>query len=348
MYRADAPGRVNLIGEHTDYNEGLVLPTPTPQRTAAMLSVRDDDQVRARSEGFPPVGYRLGEERRSGDWGDYVRGVTWSLRAEGHAIGGFEVDVSSGVPAGAGLASSAALEVALLRVLREAFSLPLDDHAIARIAHRAEHDVVGAQVGTMDQLAAVFARDGEALFIDTRSDAMERVPLDGRLGLVVLDSGTRHAHAAGEYNRRRAQCEAAAKALGLRALRDATMDDATRLAAGDPLLARRVRHVVGENERVRLFVEALRSGDLVRCGALLDASHASLRDDFEVSAPELDTLAAALRSDTDVLGARLVGGGFGGAVLALASRERATAVAREAARVYARRTGREARVLLPD
>ena len=347
MYRAEAPGRVNLIGEHTDYNDGLVLPTATPQHTRVAVVVRDDDVVHARSEGFPEVSFRVGDERRSGDWGDHIAAVTWSLRSEGHALRGFEADVSSRVPVGAGLASSAALEVALLRALGEAFSLSLDDRAIARLAHRGEHDLVGARVGTMDQLAAVFARAGEALFIDMRSGAMERVPIDERLALVVVDSGIAHAHAAGEYNRRRAECEAAAKALGLPALRDATVNDATRLAVTAPALARRVRHVVGENERVRLFVAALRAGDAARCGALLDASHASLRDDFEVSLPELDALADALRAQGAVFGARLVGGGFGGAVLALASADRAAAAAHEAARAYSSRTGRAGRVLLP-
>src|SRR2546429_488174 len=308
VYRADAPGRVNLIGEHTDYNEGLVLPTATPQRTVVELSPREDRVVRVESEGYMPVAYRLGEERHCGDWGDYVRGVTWVLTKAGHPIRGFDAGIASRVPPGAGLSSSAALEVALLRALRAAFSLALDDMALAYAAHKAERDVVGARVGTMDQLAAGLARTGEALLIDMQKSALERVPIPDSVEIVVITSGIAHDNAKqGAYNERRAQCDEAARRLGLASLRDATLGDVERLAPQNAMLARRVRHVVSENERVRAFVAALRAGDLARCGALVDASHASLREDFEVSIPELDALADALRAQRGAHGARLVG-----------------------------------------
>jgi galactokinase len=343
--RSDAPGRVNLIGEHTDYNEGFVLPTAIPQRTSVDLEPRTDDRVALASEGFPRVSYRLGSERRSGDWADYVRGVTWALADAGVEVGGFDVHVRSDVPAGAGLSSSAALEVGVLRALRAAFSLELDDVALALLAHRAEVDFVGARVGTMDQLATSLAHDGEALLIDTRTLEIERVPLPADLALVIVDSGITHEHASGGYNTRREECERAARVLGVAALRDATADGVVSLA--DPILARRARHVVSENARVLAFVGALRAHDLATCGAILDSSHESLRDDFEVSTPELDALAAFVRAEEGVYGARMVGGGFGGSVLAIARPDAARRVADRGAAAYAAATGRSARVLLP-
>ena len=348
VYRADAPGRVNLIGEHTDYNEGLVLPTATPQRTVVELSPREDQVVRVESHGYMPVAYRLGEERHHGDWGDYVRGVTWVLTKAGHAIRGFDAGIASRVPPGAGLSSSAALEVALLRALREAFSLSLDDLALAYAAHKAERDIVGARVGTMDQLAASLSRVGEALLIDMRKSQIERVPIPASVEIAVVDSGIVHDNAKqGAYNERRAQCDEAARGLGLASLRDATLGDVERLAPQNATLARRVRHVVTENERVRAFVAALGAGDLARCGALVDASHASLREDFDVSTGELDVLADALRSQRGVHGARLVGAGFGGSVLALADAGCAADAARAAAEQYRSRTGRTGHVVMP-
>jgi galactokinase len=348
VYRADAPGRVNLIGEHTDYNEGLVLPTATPQRTVVELSPREDDVVRVESHGYMPVAYRLGEERHHGDWGDYVRGVTSVLTKAGHAIRGFDAGVASRVPPGAGLSSSAALEVALLRALRDAFSLKLDDIALAYAAHKAERDIVGARVGTMDQLAASLARVGEALLIDTRSPQIERVPIPASIEIIVIDSGIVHDNAKqGAYNERRAQCDEAARRLGVASLRDATTGDVERLAPKNSTLARRVRHVVTENQRVREFVAAMQASDVARCGALVDASHSSLREDFEVSTPELDVLADALRTQPGIHGARLVGAGFGGSVLALGDAGCAAQAARAAAEQYRSRTGRAGQVVMP-
>ena len=347
MARADAPGRVNLIGEHTDYNDGLVLPTAIPQRTTVELVPRADDRVAASSDGFPRISYRLGAERRAGDWGDHLRGVTWALADAGLGTGGFDVRIHSDVPVGAGLSSSAALEVAVLRALRVAFSLQLDDVALALIAHRAESGFVGARVGTMDQLAASLGHDREALLIDTRTLRIERVRLPRELALVVIHSGVAHEHSTGGYNTRRDECDAAARALGVPALRDATSDAVARLAGTEPLLARRARHVVTENERVRAFVDALRAGDLVACGKLLDASHVSLRDEFQVSTPEVDALVALLAREAGVYGARIVGGGFGGSVLALARPDAASGAASRAADAYRSRTGCDPRVLLP-
>jgi len=270
------------------------------------------------------------------------------LAKTGHAIRGFDAGIASRVPPGAGLSSSAALEVALLRALRDAFSLTLDDLALAYAAHRAERDLVGARVGTMDQLAASLSRVGEALLIDMRKSHIERVPIPASVEIIVVDSGIAHDNAKqGAYNERRAQCDEAARRLGLASLRDATLGDVERLAPQNATLARRVRHVVTENERVRAFVAALGAGDVARCGALVDASHASLREDFDVSIEELDVLADALRSQRGIHGARLVGAGFGGSVLALADAGSAADAARAAAERYRSRTGRTGHVVMP-
>ncbi len=346
MARSDAPGRVNLIGEHTDYNEGLVLPAVIAQRTKVELDAREDERVLVRSEGFGSVAYALGREERANDWADHVRGVTWALRDAGHVLRGFDARITSEVPPGAGLASSAALAVALLRALRAAFALSLSDEALALVAHRAEREFVGAHVGTMDQLAASLGSVGEALFIDTRSGALERIALPRSLALIVIDSGTRHEHAGGAYNTRREECAEAARLIGVRALRDATAREAAALEREHPVLARRVRHVVSENDRVRPFVAALRASDLAECGRLLDESHRSLRDDFGVSTPEVDALVALLRAQPGVYGARMVGGGFGGSVLGLATPAAAPQAARRAADAYRAQVGREARVVL--
>ncbi|MFL5271766.1 MAG: galactokinase, partial [Anaeromyxobacteraceae bacterium] len=218
---ASAPGRVNLIGEHTDSSGGFVLPTAIPQRTAVELARRPDAEVRAFSAeiGGEPACYRVGEEARSGGWLDYVMGVTRAAAAAGHRLGGFDLRLASAVPLGSGLSSSAALEVALLRALREAFALDLDDVALALLGQRAECDLVGAPVGIMDQMASSLASPGEALLVDTRSLEHDRIALPPDIELVVLDSGVAHGHATGEYRTRRNEVERAAEQLGVPELR---------------------------------------------------------------------------------------------------------------------------------
>jgi galactokinase len=349
---AAAPGRVNLIGEHTDYNGGFVLPTTIPQRTEVALAPRDDDVVRVvtdeRSVARAEAEYRLGDEQRVDGWLDYVQGCTAMLGAERHRGRGFDAAIASTVPVGAGLSSSAALEVALLRGLRDLLALELDDVALALLGHRAEHDFVGARVGVMDQMAASLADAASALFLDTRSLAWQRVPLPATVELAVIDSGITHRHAGGGYNDRRAECERAAGALGVATLRE-LQDDPDALARAAALaapLARRVRHVVTENRRVLAAVEALRRGDVAELGRILIAGHASLRDDYEVSTREVDRLVALAAADADVLGARMTGGGFGGAVVVLTRRGRAHAAAERVATAYGREVA-GGRVLVP-
>ncbi|AKF03840.1 Galactokinase [Sandaracinus amylolyticus] len=314
-----APGRVNLIGEHTDYNDGFVLPTVIPQRTFIAVSRRDGSHVRAHSETLGgDDGYELGREARVGRWIDYLQGVTHSLAKSGRVLRGFDVVVASDVPVGSGLSSSAALEVAMMRALRATFELELDDVELARLAQRGENEIVGAPVGILDPLACSLGEIGSALFVDTRSLGSERIVIPRAVELVVVDSGVAHDHVQGGYRERRAQCEEAARRLGVRALRDVGEDDLARIASLRPPLDRRARHVVTENARVLRAVDAMRRDDVHTLGALFDASHESMRDDFEVSVPRVDRLVERAKAHPEVIGARLTGGGFGGAIVALA------------------------------
>ena len=322
---AHAPGRINLIGEHTDYNDGLVMPIAL--RLGVTVEARSRDGARAKLTTDAPVvpreaSYELAAERKDGTWVDRARGVTATLRQHGFQIGGFDAEIRSDLPLGAGLGSSAALAIALLRSLSALFDLALDDAGLAEIAHQAETEFVGARAGMLDQLASVYGRPSDALLIDMRDRATRMIPLPRSIQLAVIDSGTRHEHATGGYNQRREECEEACRHLGIASLRelDAQPLD-TILDRLPPPLDRRVRHVVTENVRVREAVAALAAGDDTRLGELLSASHRSLRDDYEVSTPELDRL-VDLAATAGALGSRLVGGGFGGSVIALGRRGR--------------------------
>jgi galactokinase len=347
---ASASGRVNLIGEHTDYNGGFVLPTVIPQKTIVEIARRQDRLVRVWSDGFTGdgvVAYELGTERRADRWLDYVQGMTWVLADAGHRLGGIDARITSSVPLGSGLSSSAALEISLARGVREAFGLAIDDVPLALLARRAENEFVGAPVGIMDQMACLLAGDRHALFLDTRSLAYESLPLPARAELAVINSGVAHNHARGDYRTRRAECEKACDLLGARQLRDLDLDDLPRLASLPEPLGRRARHVVTEDARVLMAAEALRGGDCECLGRLFDASHRSMRDDYEVSVPEVDLLVELVRADRHVYGARLTGGGFGGAIVALVEMGHAGAVAAEVAATYARLSGRTPTVLVP-
>jgi galactokinase len=269
----------------------------------------------------------------------------------GHAIGGFDAWVTSDVPVGAGLSSSAAFEVALLRALRDAFALAFDDVTIARVGRAAETDFIGAPIGIMDQMAASLGSEDAALFIDTRSLAYEQIPLPPSLELLVIDSGITHAHAGGEYATRRAEVDRAAYVLELRSMRDALDRDpratAAAIATLNAPLDRRARHVVGENKRVLDTVTALRAGDEDALGALLAASHDSLRDDFEVTVPDVDRLVTIAQADPDVVGARMTGGGFGGAIVALARRGQAREAGARIVASYTSSGSAKGRVVIP-
>jgi galactokinase len=346
---ADAPGRVNLIGEHTDYHDGFVLPTPIPQRTHVRLRRRRDGLVRATSRELADrwEEYEIGRETRGRGWLDYVQGVTAILARRGVSVPGFDATIESTVPVGAGVSSSAALEISLLRALRTLIGLDLDDVALARIGQAVEAEFVGAPVGIMDQMASSLGRQGEALFLDTRTLAVERLPIPASLDIVLIDSRVPHAHAGGEYAVRRRESFEAAARLGVHTLRDVDQSMLPRIDRLPPRLARRARHVVTENQRVLDSVEALRHGDATRLGTLFAASHHSMRDDYETSTPEVDALVAIAQQHADIYGARLTGGGFGGAVVMLARAGRGRAAATSIRDEYERRTGLRGVVLVP-
>jgi galactokinase len=313
---AFGPGRVNLIGEHTDYNDGLSLPFAIAAGVTVVATAHDagDMDVLARGSGerdrFAPSGPPPAE-----GWRAFVRGTVAELRAAGVPVPPARIDISGTVPQGSGLSSSAALEAALCLALTALAGVGDHDRMeLARLSSKVENEWVGARTGLLDQIAALLGREGHCLRIDFRSLDVEPVPLEtGDWRLVVLDSGSAHSHAESGYNERRRECEEACRALGVESLRDATAAAAAELPE---TLRARARHVIEENERVEATVAALRAGDLPSVGALLDASHASLRDLYEVSTPEVERTVQAL-CDAGAAGARIVGGGFGGHVLAL-------------------------------
>lgn len=343
---AAAPGRVNLIGEHTDYNGGFALPLALPRRTLATVRPRDDGRVRAWStaEGADMVEFNASPHL--GDvtgWAAYVAGVFWALRKAGHPVPGADIEVDSNVPAGAGLSSSAALECAVIVALDHFAGLGLDATTKAMLCQHAENEYVGAPTGAMDQMAAMHGRAGHVILFDAAQVSADVVPCDlagSGLALVIIDTRAPHRHADGEYGLRRQTCEEAARQLGVSTLRDVQdlhmSDVLTRLGAppdsgpatrgSGPEIVRRVRHVLSENTRVLDTVDLLRAGRLAEIGPLLTASHASLRDDYEVTVPELD-VAVEAALEAGALGARMTGGGFGGSVIALVAEGDADAVA---------------------
>lgn len=329
-----APGRVNLIGEHTDYNDGFVLPIALPHAAKAAVRLRTDGLLRLWSEQgdgqvteLDVAGLTPGTVA---GWAKYPAAVVWALREAGHQVGGADFWFDSDVPTGAGLSSSAALECVVATAYRDLYELPLDNARLALLAQRAENAFVGVPCGVMDQMASMCCAEGNALFLDTRDLSQRQVPLDlaaQGLRLLVVDTRVKHDLADGAYAELRAGCEQAAALLGLSALRDLTPADLP--AALDRLPAELrplVRHVVTEDARVEQAITLLDGGDLAGLGPVLTAGHASLRDDYRVSCPETD-LAVAAAVEAGALGARMTGGGFGGSVIALVAAERVDEIA---------------------
>ena len=319
-----APGRVNLIGEHTDYNEGFVLPFAIDRTARVALRLRDDSSVRLLSTfgGHGLVEASLDDlQPGSGQgWSRYPLGVAWALRERGVAVPGFDLLLDSDVPLGAGLSSSHAIECAVITALNEVTGAGLGAEELVLETQRAENVFVGAPTGIMDQSASLRGAKGHAVFLDCRDQHVDLVPFDAEasgLVLLVIDTKVSHSHADGGYASRRASCELGAQVLGVRALRDVGVEDLEE-AAGvlDGTTLRRVRHVVTENDRVLRAVELLGAQGPGSIGHLLDASHASMRDDFEISCPELDLAVETSRANGSI-GARMTGGGFGGSAIAL-------------------------------
>ncbi len=337
-----APGRVNFIGEHTDYNEGFALPFAIGAGVCVAAATREDGvlAVSSRQQGEAVVTVSLGALAPGlpGGWAAYPAGVVWALQSAGHRVGGASLAIDADLAAGAGLSSSAALECAVGLALTDLYQLEVPRPELAALGRRAENDFVGVPSGLMDQLAVLLGQAGHALLLDCRAGTWTSVPLDAAaagLVLLVIDTRARHELTDGGYAARRRACEDAARALGVRSLRDVTeVSDLGKLS--DPVLRRRARHVVSENRRVLDTAELLRAGQLRQVGPLLTASHASLRDDFQVSWPEADAaVEAAIKAGAP--GARMTGGGFGGSVIALAPSEAAAAVCDAVADTFARR-----------
>ncbi|MFB6285752.1 MAG: galactokinase [Candidatus Bipolaricaulia bacterium] len=326
---AQAPGRVNLIGEHTDYNDGLVLPIGIDRATHCLLSARADATIQLHADGYDETHHAsLAALTPQGRWSDYALGVVHELQHAGYKLSGFEALVVSNVPIGAGLSSSAALEMSVACGLVALFDLDVPALELIRLSQRAENDFVGTRCGVMDPYVAYHAKADHAVYLDTRTLRHELIAINvAHTSLLVIDTGVQHELASGAYNKRREECEECVRRLqehdpSIRALRDVTPEslDAQRGALPDPL-DRRAQHVVDENRRVAQTVDALRAADRSRVGEFFYASHASLRDLYEVSAPELDHL-VDLAQQADVVGARMTGGGFGGATIHLVHEDR--------------------------
>jgi len=343
-----APGRVNLIGEHTDYNDGFVMPAAIGFYTWIAIARGDGQTLRVHSEQFNetvdlPLGALAGPPRQH--WSDFIRGVAAVLQGNGQILSGGNLVVDGHVPIGAGLSSSASLEVAsALALLSVSHSTvpPLD---LARLCQRAEHEYVGTRCGIMDQFIAIFGRSTHALMLDCRSLAYEALPIPSDLRLVICNSMVKHELAGGEYNRRRADCEAGVRILQnqlpkVRALRDVTPTDLERNKNEMPeRVYRRCRHVVSEDARVVDAANALKSGDLARFGHLMNDSHRSLRDDYEVSCRELDLLVELASACQGVYGSRMTGGGFGGCTITLVQSAEADRFRGIIAESYQKETG---------
>jgi galactokinase len=333
-----APGRVNLIGEHTDYNDGLVLPFALAQGVTVAAARRDDGVFELRSRQSAETARVTDPVPGSvGGWAAYAAGVAWSLRRAGHEIGGASLLIDADLPQGAGLSSSAALECAVAVALCDLYDVRVPRPELARTAQRAENDFVGVPCGIMDQSASLLCAEGHALLLDCRSGLSTQVPLDlGDLSVLVIDTCAEHELVDGGYASRRAACEKAASLLGVAALRDVDDLAAALEKLDDPVLRRRTQHVVTENHRVEAAVGLLRAGAAGEVGALLTASHLSLRDQFEVSWPEANVaVEEAVRAGAR--GARMVGGGFGGSVIALVPAGRAAKVREAVSAAYAAR-----------
>ena len=319
-YLIRAPGRVNIIGEHTDYNDGYVLPMAIDRAVWIALRPREDRRVYLRSlEKETPADFELDNiQHISGDWSAYVGGMAFMLQDAGYVLHGWEGVLTSDVPVGSGLSSSAALEMAVARSFSAVSRFPFNEVEMARLGQKCENEWVGANTGIMDQMISANGLANHALLIDCRDLAMEAIPLPEGTAIMVMDTMTRHKHAESGYNERRASCERAADILGKTHLRDVTIEDLHSHKTGmDDDTFRRARHVITENQRVLDAVHAMKDGDAATLGLLMNASHTSLRDDFEVTNDALDIIVKIALEQDGCYGARMTGGGFGGCAVAL-------------------------------
>ena len=337
-----APGRVNLIGEHTDYNDGFVLPLALERATYLALRRRDDTQVTAVSLGRGETTFDLAELQNSDGWAEYLKGVAWALQEDGFTLSGWEGVLASDVPGGAGLSSSAALELAVMQAFSVASDFAWEPKRMAKLAQRAENEWVGAMTGIMDQLISACGEAGSALLIDCRSLETENVPIPAGTVVVVMDTATRHSHVDSGYNDRRRQCEEAAAFFGVPALRDVSEAQfrAREAELSEPA-RRRARHIITENDRTVAAAEAMQEGDAETLGRLMNLSHTSMRDDFEISSPELDQMVSLAQAEEACYGARMTGGGFAGCAVALVREDAVDSFNEAVAAAYREATGLE-------
>lgn len=350
---ARAPGRVNLIGEHTDYNDGFVLPVAIDREVLVAVRATNDDRGHLyaanfrRGTEFPLDDIRHHQSER---WSHYERGVVVALQQAGYQIGGFQLAVEGDVPSGAGLSSSAAVEVATATALKQLFHLELDPVKLALLCQKAENQFVGVASGIMDQFISALGKRDAALFLDCRSLETQHVPLEGDVQIVVADTAVKRGLVDSEYNNRRAECEEATRLLGqwipgVKALRDVTLAQFEQYQERLPdVVRRRARHVISEDERVLASVQALEGHDLATFGRLMDASHESLRDDYEVTVPQLDVMVNAARAVSGVLGSRMTGAGFGGCTVSLVQTGAVEAFMKRVPEDYRHQTGLDPRV----
>lgn len=339
-----SPGRVNLIGEHTDYNEGFVFPMAIESATWIALRPRPDQVIHLFSADHgESVHIHLDRIQRDAmNWREYPKGVVHTLQALGHNILGWEGVTLCDVPMGAGLSSSASFELAVARACTEVSGIPWDGKRMALAAQQAENEWVGVKCGIMDQLISALGREGHALFIDCRTLDAKPARLPSGTAVLILDTMTRRGLVESAYNERRAQCRVAAEHFGVTALRDVSLDTfAARAHELDPIVGKRARHVITENQRTCDAFDAMQRNDAAALGALMDASHASLRDDFEVTNPALNTMVSLVRSRDGCFGARMTGAGFGGCAVALVDAAHAESIAADTRTAYREASGHE-------
>lgn len=337
-----APGRVNLIGDHTDYNDGFVLPLAIDRSIWIALSPRDDRKVHVTSIDFGETASFALDDLKRGDpaWIEYLKGTAWALESSGYRVTGWQGVMSSDVPIGAGLSSSAAVELATARAFAEISDFEWEPPTMARLAQRAENGWVGMNCGIMDQMISAVGLDGHAILIDCRTLVTRAVPVPKSMIVVIMDTATRRGLVDSAYNERRAQCESVAAFFGVEALRDVTLEMFQAQSHElDPTAVRRARHVITENARTLAAADAMSAGDGEALGQLINESHASLRDDFEVSTPTVDVMVEIAQEQAGCLGARMTGAGFGGCAVALVDRRQGDDFVMNIAAEYTRRTG---------
>jgi galactokinase len=342
-----APGRVNLIGEHTDYNDGFVLPMGIDRAVWLALRPRDDGKVRLFSLDLEAdSAFELNSLLKGDGWAEYPKGVAHQLLEEGYQLQGFDAVMTGDVPLGAGLSSSAAVELAVARAFSVVSGFPWDPIKMAKLAQKAENKWVGVNCGIMDQMASSACREGQALFLDCRSLEIQYAPLPTGVSIVILDTSTRRGLVDSAYNERRSQCEEAARFFGIKALRDISVEEFNKRSKSglNELAARRAKHIVTENERVLEAMQAMKSGNVKRLGELFNASHDSLRDDFEVTNDALNIMVDCAREQGNCYGARMTGAGFGGCAVALVKEDNAEEFVKSVSTAYKQKSGLEAAV----